>query len=96
MAFSDKASLAKFRANPDDYNTMSNLQLVASGQAKQVACPVTGEKLHPKRFLTIQGIRVGFCCLGCLGKVADEKQKEIRLYYVFGNNAFRRGFKMGK
>ncbi len=68
------------------------MQLVLTGQAKQIACPVTGEEINPKRTLKIAGIDVGFCCVGCLGKVANEEQKEIRLFYVFGNNAFRRGF----
>lgn len=84
----------QFQATPLRYAVLANMQLVSSGQAKQIACPVTGEDIQPNNDLVIDGLTIRFCCIGCRGKVADEEQKEIRRYYVFGNNAFRRGFQV--
>lgn len=85
--------LKKFKAKRDDFTTNANAQLVATGQAVQTACPITGEDLKRKRKLKIAGVDVYFCCVGCQGKVANA-EKEIQLYLVFGNNAFARGFKI--
>ena len=85
-----------FQPEKAEHSTRANLQLVATGQAIQVACPVTGEKLDGNLTLDMQGLRIRFCCIGCLGKVNDEQQEDIRLYYVFGNNAFRNGFVVRK
>jgi YHS domain-containing protein len=94
--FCDRDCAGKFDPEKADHSTRANLQLAATGQAVQVACPVTGEKIDTKLSLEMNGLKVYFCCIGCLGKVNDEEQEEIRLYYVFGNNAFRSGFAVRK
>ena len=60
---SNKTSTAKYAA-------LANLQLVATGQARQVACPLTGGKLNSQQVLKVSGVKVAFCCGGCPKKVA--------------------------
>lgn len=63
--------------NPDKYAAKANLQLVQSGQAKQVGCPISGRSVNPDVSTTVAGVSVGFCCGGCKAKVekagADEQ-----------------------
>jgi len=94
--FSSEQARKQFDPEKAEFSTKANMQLVVTGQAVQTACPVTGEKLQPNLTLEIRGLKVGFCCIGCLGKVNDEKQEDIRLFYLFGNNAFRNGFAVRK
>ncbi len=82
---------AKFEENLEKYASKANLQLVVTGQVRQVSCPVAGGKLNPETKMKVCGVDVCFCCNGCKGKVAKaapEKQREM----VFGktfDKAFR-------
>ena len=82
-----------FGADPDEYAVRANAQLVATGQAKQVACPITGRKVKADRTVKVCEFDVKLCCVGCQGRAARVKG-DGQLYLVFSNNAFAKGFKV--
>jgi hypothetical protein len=68
------------------------LQLVVTGQAEQVGCPLTGKPVNSEASLQIAGTEVKFCCNGCKGKAAKlDPAGQIQL--VFGKG-FDKGFKV--
>jgi YHS domain-containing protein len=83
--------IAPFKEKTAKYEAKANEQLVITGQAKQIACPVTGAKsLNPSTKTKVCGVDVCFCCKGCQGKVkaaTAEKQREM----IFGKG-FDKGF----
>lgn len=82
-----------FEKDTAKYAVKANEQLVLSGQATQVKCPITGAKLNPEKKLTVAGIEVQFCCEKCQGKVAaatgDEQAK-----LVFADAAFKKAYEV--
>lgn len=84
-----------FAANTAKYATKANLQLVQSGQAKEVKCPITGKDLNPETKISVAGTNVCFCCNGCKGKVT-KAEGDAQLELVFGDKAFDKGFVVGK
>lgn len=82
---------AKFTANTKKYATKANEQLVASGQYKEVKCPLTGNKLNPETAIDVDGVSVQFCCNNCKGKVEKAKARR-QAALVFGDAAFKKGF----
>jgi len=84
---------AKFAKDTAKYATKANEQLVASGQAKQVACPFSGHSCKASTAIDVDGNKVCFCCNNCKGKVAAaDKDKQIEM--VFGDKAFAKAFKV--
>lgn len=74
----------------------ANHQLVATGQAKQAKCPLSGGDLNPATKITIGGADVCFCCDKCKAKAEGAKGAE-QVDLVFGNAAFEKaGYKVGK
>jgi YHS domain-containing protein len=84
-----------FKKNTDKYAAKANHQLVATGQAKQAKCPLTGGKCNPDTATDVAGVKVCFCCGGCKGKAAKAKGDE-QIKLVFGDKAFAKGFKVAK
>jgi len=86
---------AKFDADNSKFATKANLQLAASGQVKQTACPFSGGALKASTALKVAGVEVQFCCDNCKTKVASAKpDKQIEL--VFDSKPFKKGFKLAK
>jgi hypothetical protein len=85
--------VATFLAGSKEYAVGANAQLVATGQAQQVACPITGREVQPGRTVDVDGIEISLCCVGCQGRVAKAKG-DVRRYLVFSENAFAKGFKV--
>ena len=83
----------KFAKNPEKFATRANAQLVSTGQAEQIACPITGGKINPDKKAEVAGVAVNFCCGNCEGKVksADEK---TAMTLVFSEKAFGKGFEV--
>lgn len=76
--------------------TKANAQLVATGQAKQAKCPLSGGPLNPDTAITVDGAKVSFCCEKCQGKVKAAKEAEAA-ELVFSDKAFEKAeFKVGK
>jgi hypothetical protein len=81
-----------FNANSDKFAAKANLQLVQSGQLKQVACPLTGKPTAADKSVEVEGVAVGFCCGGCLGKAKKAQGDElVALLFKTG-----KGFKPAK
>ena len=78
------------------HGTKANAQLVATGQAKQAKCPLSGAKLNPDTAITVAGAKVAFCCEKCQGKVNAAKGDE-QIALVFSDAAFEKaGFAVEK
>jgi YHS domain-containing protein len=73
----------------------ANHQLVATKQARQEKCPLSGQPIDTEHSLTISGATVSFCCPNCKGDVA-KSEGEDQLKKVFSNAAFDKAFKVGK
>ena len=84
-----------FSADTAKFATKANAQLIASGQAKQVKCPLSGGKLNPEAKKTVASVEVQFCCNMCKGKV-EKAQGDDQLALVFSNEAFKKGFEIKK
>jgi YHS domain-containing protein len=86
---------AAFEKDTANFATKANLQLVATGQAKQVKCPITGKDLNSETAIEVGGVKVAFCCNNCKGKVSKAEGDE-QLNLVFGDAAFKKGFEVQK
>lgn len=86
---------AKFEKDPQKYAAKANHQLVSTGQAVQVACPVSGGKVNKDVKLKVAGVDVAFFCGGCRAEVAEAKADQ-QVQLVFGNEAFKKSYKIKK
>ena len=86
---------AKFTKDSSKFATKANHQLVATKQAVQCGCPISGGKLNPDTALKVCGVDITFCCNGCKGKVA-KAEGDAQAKMVFGDKAFKKGFKIAK
>jgi YHS domain-containing protein len=78
------------------HGTKANLQLVATGQAKQAKCALTGKDLNPDTKITVGGAPVCFCCNNCKGTVEKLKGDE-QIAKVFSDAAYEKaGYKVAK
>jgi YHS domain-containing protein len=84
-----------FAANTAKYATKANVQLVVSGQYKQVKCPLSGEAINPDAHSKVAGVTVSFCCNDCKAKVKEAKKGE-KVNLVFSDDAFKKGFEKAK
>ena len=82
-----------FAKDTAKFATKANTQLVATGQAKQKACPFSGEDVDPNTKIKVSGVEVGFCCDMCKAK-AEASKDAAEL--IFNDKAFDKGFKVGK
>jgi hypothetical protein len=84
-----------FKKNTAKYTAKANHQLVVTGQAKQVGCPISGGDVNADTTVELCGVKVGFCCNGCKGKAKKAKGDE-QVAMLFGEKAFKNGYKVGK
>jgi YHS domain-containing protein len=83
----------EFSKDPTKFAVSANTQLAATGQAKQLSCPYTGEKLADGTEVKVGGVDVKFCCMDCKGNTAKaEPAKAIEM--VFNDKAFDKAFKV--
>ncbi|SMP65381.1 YHS domain-containing protein [Neorhodopirellula lusitana] len=81
----------KFAANEKKYATQANRQLVQSKQFEQTGCPMSGNKVNPETMITVDGVKVGFCCEHCQAK-AESADAKAKSDMIFGTKAFKKGF----
>ncbi|HWB09254.1 MAG TPA: hypothetical protein VG826_08520 [Pirellulales bacterium] len=84
-----------FAKDKAKYAAKANMQLVVTGQAKQVKCPLAGKDLNPATKISVDGTDVCFCCNNCKGNVTKMKGDE-QIEAVFGDKAFEKGFEVTK
>jgi YHS domain-containing protein len=81
---------------PEKYAAKANQQLVATGQAVQTKCPVSGEAIKKDVAVEIGGAKVYLCCNDCKEKIAKAKGEE-QLNLAFSEPAWKKsGYKVGK
>ena len=84
-----------FKNETTKFAAKANMQLVATGQANEVKCPITGNDLNPATAIDVSGVKVAFCCNNCKVKVSKaEGDEQVNL--VFGEEAFKKGFEVKK
>lgn len=86
---------AAFKKDTAKFAAKANAQLVATGQAKQEKCPLSGGPTKEGTEVKVGGAKVAFCCEKCQGKVAKAEGDE-QLNLVFSDAAFAKGFKVSK
>jgi YHS domain-containing protein len=82
-----------FAKDTKKFAAKANHQLVATHQAKQTGCPMSGEDLDAETAIEIGGVEVAFCCNNCK-KAASSKEGDEQVDLVFGDKAFEKGFKV--
>lgn len=86
----------KFDADQKPFATRANHQLVATEQAKQHKCPITGKDLNKDTEITVNGAKVQFCCDMCKAKV-EKAEGDKKLELVFSDEAWKKAdFKVEK
>jgi YHS domain-containing protein len=80
-----------FKADTAKFAAKANHQLVATGQAKQEACPFSGQPVDADTAIKVNGASVAFCCAMCKGK-AEKSEDQVEL--IFNDKAFEKGFKV--
>lgn len=85
-----------FEKDVKKYATKANHQLVATGQAKQAKCPLSGGKLNAEKTVKVGGVEVQFCCEKCQGAVA-KAEGDAQIELVFSDAAFEKaGYEVPK
>lgn len=80
-----------FEKGTEKFAAKANHQLVQTGQAKQVKCPLAGRPAKDDKSVTVSGVKVNVCCGNCL-KAATEADDKVAL--LFSDKAFQKGFKV--
>lgn len=86
---------AKFEGDVKKFSAKANKQLVVTGQAKQVKCPIAGRDMNPEKMVTVDNVKVSVCCGGCQGK-AEAAQGDAQIELLFSDKAFKKGFEVVK
>ena len=81
---------AEFAQDPDKFAAKANLQLVQTGQLKQIACPFSGKPTSPETALDVDGVNVSFCCDHCKSKAAEAANEEqVNLIFADASKGFK-------
>ena len=80
-----------FKADRKKYQPAVNRQLVETGQAIQVACPLTGKPVNKDISVENGTAKVGLCCKNCLAKY-EKATDEEKLKLLFVGKNFQQGF----
>jgi YHS domain-containing protein len=86
---------AGFEKDTAKFAAKANAQLVATGQAKQAKCPISGGPTKEGTEVKVASTKVAFCCKNCQGKV-NKAEGDEQLNLVFSDAAFAKGFEVKK
>ena len=84
-----------FERDVKKFATKANAQLVATQQARQKACPLSGNPCKADFTLTVAKAKIAFCCPNCKDAVAKLKG-DAQLEKVFSDKAFKKAFAVPK
>lgn len=75
--FCCKGCIAKYLKEPDKYTdaTKAQREALARRPRVQVTCPMSGKPVDGKTSAEVNGVKVLFCCTGCLDKYKAEADK---------------------
>ena len=82
-----------FRRSQDKFVADANAQLVATGKAEQLKCPLTGKAVDPATEISVDGVKVAFCCNECREQASSYEGAQ-RAELIFNDGAFARGFQV--
>lgn len=82
-----------FEKDAKKYASKANHQLVATHQAKQTGCPMSGKEVDSTTTVEIEGVKVGFCCPNCQAE-AKKKSGAEQIDLIFNDKSFEKGFKV--
>ena len=91
-AFEEKVKTDKLVA------AKANWQLVATKQAKQKGCPMSGGEIDKEKMVKVGDkatVSVGFCCGNCQ-KAAAEMKGDKQILALFNDKAFKKAFVVAK
>lgn len=91
LQFCCAVCVKEFKKTPEKFAAVTNHQIVATQQAKQVKCPITGAAPDPTLTVDVAGVAVQFATSDARRKVADATVRE-RMQLVFSEAAFARAF----
>jgi YHS domain-containing protein len=78
-----------FAKDPAKVAAKTYLQLAQTGQALQVACPISGHDVDANAVVEVAGAKVLFCCDDCVSKVKAAKgDEQIALAFGKADKAF--------
>ncbi len=84
-----------FAGDTKKFAAKANHQLVATLQAKQTGCPMSGKALDPETTVEVAGVKVNFCCGNCQ-KAAASKKGDEQVELIFNDKSFEKGFEIAK
>ncbi len=91
LQFCCNICVKEFKKTPEKFAAVTNHQIVATQQAKQARCPITGAEIDPALSFEVAGVNVQFATSDARKKVADATVRE-RMQLVFSEAAFARSF----
>ncbi|MEX0678533.1 MAG: hypothetical protein WD063_15740 [Pirellulales bacterium] len=83
-----------FAKNEKKFAGKANLQLVQTGQLKQVNCPLTGKPINPEKVVKLAGVEICVCCNNCFGKVNKLASDDEKINCLLADTS--KGFKPAK
>ncbi len=89
--FCCKGCLTKFSKDPSAFTAKANHQLVATGQVKQLVCPISGGDVDEEQVTEVGGVAVKVCCKRCKAKI-ESAEGDAKVELVFGKKGFKRGY----
>lgn len=93
--------IAGFKKDPanERFAAKVNYQIVATKQAKQQACPLSGQELADGTDVEVgyAKVAVGFCCPNCQKKAKSTTEEDKLIMLIFGDQEkFAKAFKIGE
>lgn len=84
-----------FKADTAKFTAKANQQLVATKQATQKVCPLTGNELNADTATKVGDATVSFCCDMCKGKVENTPDAQ-KVNLLFNDKSFKKAFSVKK
>jgi hypothetical protein len=93
VQFCCKECIGDFKNSTSKFAAVANHQLVATRQAKQERCPVTGDAFDPAISAEVAGVVIRFANDGALATIRNSDEAQ-RVILVFGDSAFGKAFRI--
>ena len=83
-----------FAKDTEKFAAKANHQLVATDQAEQIGCPMSGREIDPDTTIEVAGAEIAFCCSNCQSSAEAEEDEAKQIAMVFSTKAFKKAFKV--
>jgi hypothetical protein len=95
VQFCCKECVGEFKNSTSKFSAVANHQLVATRQAEQERCPVTGAAFDPAISAEVAGVVIRFANGGARATVRNADEAH-RVVLVFGDPAFGKAFRVAE